>query len=159
MVLRCDFPRTGRYECPILIVVGQSTLAHRVQRVLLWLDSWPAGLKLNTELSKFYANGFMGLIAQWTSGLCILLLGHTWLTAAPYRTASLWTLFPACDQLPRGDHQPTWHDNDAIVVPGFSQCAYCSPPCVLPGFVDDLPTYPDAHRLIVESISRCDAPS
>lgn len=44
----------------------ESTLAHRVQRVLLWLDSWPAGLKLNTELSKFYANGFMGLIAQWT---------------------------------------------------------------------------------------------
>ncbi|KAF9228648.1 Gpi1-domain-containing protein [Gyrodon lividus] len=44
----------------------ESALVHRVQRVLLWLDSWPAGLKLNTELSRFYTNGFMGLIAQWT---------------------------------------------------------------------------------------------
>ncbi|KAF9239650.1 N-acetylglucosaminyl transferase component-domain-containing protein [Melanogaster broomeanus] len=44
----------------------ESTLAYRIQRVLMWLDSWPAGLKLNTELSRFYSNGFMGLISQWT---------------------------------------------------------------------------------------------
>ncbi|KIJ60657.1 hypothetical protein HYDPIDRAFT_98307 [Hydnomerulius pinastri MD-312] len=47
----------------------ESTLALRVQRVLLWLDSWPAGLKLNTELSGFYSHGFMALIAQWTKFL------------------------------------------------------------------------------------------
>lgn len=39
----------------------------RIQRVLLWLDSWPAGLKLNTELSRFYSHGFIGLITGWTS--------------------------------------------------------------------------------------------
>ncbi|KAG1744076.1 N-acetylglucosaminyl transferase component, partial [Suillus paluster] len=33
--------------------------------VLLWLDSWPAGLKLNTELSLFYSHSFMGLISLW----------------------------------------------------------------------------------------------
>jgi len=44
----------------------ESTLAVRVQRVLLWLDSWPAGLKLNTELSRLYSHGFIGLITRWT---------------------------------------------------------------------------------------------
>lgn len=44
----------------------EGVLAHRVQRILLWLDSWPAGLKLNTELSRFYSHGFISLIAQWT---------------------------------------------------------------------------------------------
>ncbi|KAF8558456.1 Gpi1-domain-containing protein [Imleria badia] len=44
----------------------ESTLAVRIQRVLLWLDSWPAGLKLNTELSRFYSHGFIGLITRWT---------------------------------------------------------------------------------------------
>lgn len=42
-------------------------MANRMRSVLLWLDSWPAGLKLNTELSRFYSHGFIGLTAQWTS--------------------------------------------------------------------------------------------
>ncbi|KAG2133992.1 N-acetylglucosaminyl transferase component-domain-containing protein, partial [Suillus cothurnatus] len=41
--------------------------AHKTQQILLWLDSWPAGLKLNTELSRFYSHSFMGLIALWNS--------------------------------------------------------------------------------------------
>ncbi|KAG9318271.1 N-acetylglucosaminyl transferase component-domain-containing protein [Chiua virens] len=45
----------------------ENTLAVRVQQVLVWLDSWPAGLKLNTELSRFYSHGFIGLITGWTS--------------------------------------------------------------------------------------------
>ncbi|KAJ7256790.1 N-acetylglucosaminyl transferase component-domain-containing protein [Mycena haematopus] len=40
-------------------------LVERVQWVLHWLDSWPAGLKLNTELSRFYAHTFSGLVAMW----------------------------------------------------------------------------------------------
>lgn len=36
-----------------------------VQWVLRWLDSWPAGLKLNTELSRFYSLTFIGLISIW----------------------------------------------------------------------------------------------
>jgi phosphatidylinositol glycan class Q protein len=42
--------------------------AHKTQQILLWLDSWPAGLKLNTELSRFYSHSFMGLIALWNRG-------------------------------------------------------------------------------------------
>ncbi|OJA11603.1 hypothetical protein AZE42_01964 [Rhizopogon vesiculosus] len=38
---------------------------HKLRQILLWLDSWPGGLKLNTELSRFYSHGFMGLIALW----------------------------------------------------------------------------------------------
>ncbi|KAG2149248.1 N-acetylglucosaminyl transferase component-domain-containing protein [Suillus clintonianus] len=38
---------------------------HEIRQILLWLDSWPAGLKLNTELSRFYSHSFMGLIALW----------------------------------------------------------------------------------------------
>ncbi|KAG1883102.1 N-acetylglucosaminyl transferase component-domain-containing protein [Suillus subluteus] len=41
---------------------------HKLRQILLWLDSWPAGLKLNTELSRFYSHSFMGLIALWNRG-------------------------------------------------------------------------------------------
>ncbi|KAL4074614.1 N-acetylglucosaminyl transferase component-domain-containing protein [Scleroderma yunnanense] len=44
----------------------EDILAYRIRSLLLWLDSWPAGLKLNTELSRFYSHGFIGLTAQWT---------------------------------------------------------------------------------------------
>ncbi|KAJ3807242.1 N-acetylglucosaminyl transferase component-domain-containing protein [Lentinula aff. lateritia] len=35
------------------------------QRALCWLDSWPAGLKLNTELSSFYSGTFVDLVNVW----------------------------------------------------------------------------------------------
>ncbi|KAG0706429.1 N-acetylglucosaminyl transferase component-domain-containing protein [Suillus ampliporus] len=38
---------------------------HQIRQILLWLDSWPGGLKLNTELSRFYSHSFMGLISLW----------------------------------------------------------------------------------------------
>lgn len=47
----------------------EGVLAHRMEGMLLWLDSWPAGLKLNTELSRFYSQGFIGLITQWATFL------------------------------------------------------------------------------------------
>jgi phosphatidylinositol N-acetylglucosaminyltransferase subunit Q len=36
-----------------------------VKYVLHWLDSWPEGLKLNTELSWFYSHSFAGVVATW----------------------------------------------------------------------------------------------
>ncbi|KAJ6465083.1 N-acetylglucosaminyl transferase component-domain-containing protein [Mycena vitilis] len=36
-----------------------------VRWALHWLDSWPAGLKLNTELSRFYSHTFSDLVAVW----------------------------------------------------------------------------------------------
>ncbi|KAJ3866137.1 N-acetylglucosaminyl transferase component-domain-containing protein, partial [Lentinula novae-zelandiae] len=39
------------------------------QRALCWLDSWPAGLKLNTELSSFYSGTFVDLVNVW-GGQC-----------------------------------------------------------------------------------------
>ncbi|KAJ3786422.1 hypothetical protein GGU10DRAFT_332375 [Lentinula aff. detonsa] len=35
------------------------------QRALCWLDSWPAGLKLNTELSRFYSGTFVDFVDIW----------------------------------------------------------------------------------------------
>ncbi|THH13808.1 hypothetical protein EW146_g6450 [Bondarzewia mesenterica] len=32
---------------------------------LVWLDNWPAGLKLNTELSHFCCNAFLGIVTMW----------------------------------------------------------------------------------------------
>jgi len=46
---------------------AQDKALHKLRQILLWLDSWPAGLKLNTELSRFYSHTFMGLIALWHS--------------------------------------------------------------------------------------------
>ena len=56
-----------------------------MQRVLLWLDSWPAGLKLNTELSRLYSHGFIGLITRWTSKF----LAYSLLAVAYSSTAEL----------------------------------------------------------------------
>ncbi|KAF8063501.1 N-acetylglucosaminyl transferase component-domain-containing protein [Lyophyllum atratum] len=36
-----------------------------VHWALRWLDTWPAGLKLNTELSRFYSHTFIGLVTLW----------------------------------------------------------------------------------------------
>ena len=32
---------------------------------LLWLDDWPEGLKLNTELSSFLLHVFLGVLGLW----------------------------------------------------------------------------------------------
>ncbi len=39
----------------------QTYLFHFPRTALYWLDAWPAGLKLNAELSRFYANTLIGL--------------------------------------------------------------------------------------------------
>ena len=44
-------------------------LVHDISYTVRWLDSWPAGLKLNTELSQFYCHTFVGLIRLWEKGL------------------------------------------------------------------------------------------
>ncbi|KAG2158028.1 N-acetylglucosaminyl transferase component-domain-containing protein [Suillus bovinus] len=49
-------------------LVFEEKAVHKIQQILLWLDCWPAGLKLNTELSRFYSHSFMGLIALWNRG-------------------------------------------------------------------------------------------
>ncbi|KAF7290513.1 N-acetylglucosaminyl transferase component gpi1 [Mycena indigotica] len=40
-----------------------------IRWALLWLDSWPAGLKLNTELSHLYSHTFHDLVRTWGIGL------------------------------------------------------------------------------------------
>ncbi|ETW85638.1 hypothetical protein HETIRDRAFT_310432 [Heterobasidion irregulare TC 32-1] len=37
-----------------------------VTECLIWLNNWPAGLKLNTELSSFCCHMFLGIIGIWT---------------------------------------------------------------------------------------------
>jgi phosphatidylinositol glycan class Q protein len=43
-----------------------------IQRALVWLDNWPAGLKLNTELSAAYAHALLGLVDLWGHVLAAL---------------------------------------------------------------------------------------
>ena len=45
--------------------IDQSILVVWIQWVLKWLDSWPAGLKLNTELSRVYSHTFIDLVSLW----------------------------------------------------------------------------------------------
>jgi hypothetical protein len=47
-------------------------LFHLPRNALYWLDAWPAGLKLNTEMSRFYANTFISVIDTWECGYLIL---------------------------------------------------------------------------------------
>ncbi|KAI0078166.1 Gpi1-domain-containing protein [Panus rudis PR-1116 ss-1] len=46
------------------------------QRALLWLNNWPAGLKLNTELSQFYCQTFLSIVIAWARILQALVLPH-----------------------------------------------------------------------------------
>ncbi|KAG7442089.1 Gpi1-domain-containing protein [Guyanagaster necrorhizus] len=62
----------GSFLCDNHIVLASmlnsmvdNILIQWTQWVLHWLDSWPAGLKLNTELSRFYSQTFIDLIAIW----------------------------------------------------------------------------------------------
>lgn len=50
-------------------VIIRKYLMHDIIYTVRWLDSWPAGLKLNTELSWFYCHMFVGLIRFWERGL------------------------------------------------------------------------------------------
>ena len=43
----------------------QSFLFRIPREVLYWLDAWPAGLKLNAQLSRFYVNTLVGVIDTW----------------------------------------------------------------------------------------------
>ncbi|KAG8963115.1 phosphatidylinositol N-acetylglucosaminyltransferase subunit gpi1 [Tulasnella sp. 419] len=43
-----------------------------IQETLLWLDNWPVGLKLNTQLSRFFCSLFMGITNIW-GGLLLFL--------------------------------------------------------------------------------------
>ncbi|KAF8888383.1 N-acetylglucosaminyl transferase component-domain-containing protein [Gymnopilus junonius] len=45
----------------------QKLLFNLPRTTLFWLDAWPAGLKLNAELSRFYVTTLVGIIDTWHS--------------------------------------------------------------------------------------------
>ncbi|KAJ7058627.1 N-acetylglucosaminyl transferase component-domain-containing protein [Mycena amicta] len=62
----------GSFLCENDVVLAQIinggievSLIHWIRWALQWLDSWPAGLKLNTELSRFYSHTFSDLVGIW----------------------------------------------------------------------------------------------
>ncbi|RDB21717.1 N-acetylglucosaminyl-phosphatidylinositol biosynthetic protein gpi1 [Hypsizygus marmoreus] len=67
----------------MLIQIVEGSLINWVQWALRWLDSWPAGLKLNTELSRFYSHSFIGLVTLW---------GAVLMRGAPYLPMVLYTI-------------------------------------------------------------------
>lgn len=44
--------------------------------LLVWLGDWPAGLKLNTELSLFFGDMYQGLTDVWARGIISRILPH-----------------------------------------------------------------------------------
>lgn len=48
-----------------LIQKFETWTVDRIQHSLVWLDNWPVGLKLNTQLSHFYCLCLMGLVDFW----------------------------------------------------------------------------------------------
>lgn len=43
----------------------ETYLVDGMQHALLWLNNWPAGLKLNTELSQFYCHSLIDVVSIW----------------------------------------------------------------------------------------------
>ncbi|KAI0718601.1 Gpi1-domain-containing protein [Cerioporus squamosus] len=73
---RLYFARWLHYGLDAYLVDG-------MQRALLWLNNWPAGLKLNTELSQFYCHSLIGVVSVWG-----WILRH----ASPYFPALIWII-------------------------------------------------------------------
>ncbi|KAI0363975.1 Gpi1-domain-containing protein [Pilatotrama ljubarskyi] len=61
----------------------QYYLVHRMELALLWLNNWPAGLKLNTELSQFYCHSLIGVVSAW---------GWLLERIAPYFPTLIWVI-------------------------------------------------------------------
>ncbi|RXW20507.1 hypothetical protein EST38_g5372 [Candolleomyces aberdarensis] len=53
------------YLSSLLTPAFKTVFLENLEEVLIWLDSWPAGLKLNTELSRFYSRTFISLVHYW----------------------------------------------------------------------------------------------
>ncbi|KIK55662.1 hypothetical protein GYMLUDRAFT_230709 [Collybiopsis luxurians FD-317 M1] len=73
----------GNFLCENHIVLArlargvvEETLISLPQTALRWLDSWPAGLKLNTELSRFYSGTFVDLVDVWEGVLRHFVFPH-----------------------------------------------------------------------------------
>lgn len=49
----------------LLSRMWEDLLIFWVRWSLYWLDSWPAGLKFNTELSRFYSHSFSSIVTVW----------------------------------------------------------------------------------------------
>ncbi|KAH9925134.1 N-acetylglucosaminyl transferase component-domain-containing protein [Fomitopsis serialis] len=80
----------GSFLCENCHVLGsmldaftQLYLVGWMQRALIWLNSWPAGLKLNTELSQFYCHSLLIAITIW---------GRVLRSMGPYYPALLWVV-------------------------------------------------------------------
>jgi phosphatidylinositol N-acetylglucosaminyltransferase subunit Q len=58
--------------------LSQPICTNDIRHALVWLDNWPAGLKLNTELSAAYAHALLGLVGLWA---------HVLASARPYLPA------------------------------------------------------------------------
>jgi hypothetical protein len=90
------------------LVSYQHALVNWIQRTLVWLDSWPAGLKLNTELSRFYSHSFVDLVAIW-GRMCLLFSCHPLaLMQTEYRgTSRRVSTYINC-HLPYRYYEPWW---------------------------------------------------
>lgn len=47
------------------IILPQVYSINRLREMLYWLDNWPAGLKLNTELSAFLFATLSAMLDVW----------------------------------------------------------------------------------------------
>ncbi|KIY44688.1 Gpi1-domain-containing protein, partial [Fistulina hepatica ATCC 64428] len=70
----------------------QKVFVQWIEWVLFWLDAWPAGLKLNTELSHFYSRLFAYLIRHWGDMVEFVFRMHLPLIDAPFLPAVIYAL-------------------------------------------------------------------
>ncbi|EMD37659.1 hypothetical protein CERSUDRAFT_50025 [Gelatoporia subvermispora B] len=65
----------------ILDYTLQHYLVDWIRDALMWLNNWPAGLKLNTELSSFLCHIFVGMVTLW---------GQLLVALSPYYPLIFW---------------------------------------------------------------------
>lgn len=115
------------------------------------MDSWPAGLKLNTELSRFYSHGFISLIAQWTGEAL-----HSQFARLLITTRIIEQVLPAftSSQFDRRGSESRWNDDGRVPVSRFPQSAHDTLSRMLLDIIGHIPPHPDPGRFIVEPLPR-----
>jgi len=89
-----------------------------LQRMIIWLMDWPAGLKLNTELAAFLGDLFLWVIDYW-AGSCAAVTSTTSLTDWIRLHCKPKTLSTSCD-LPHRFFELCWGQYAYIFVLGFA---------------------------------------
>ena len=134
----------------------QTYLIDGMQRALLWLNNWPAGLKLNTELSQFYCHSLVGAVSLWgcTSPPRPLWMRFDWSWSLNRAPEARRAVLSRADMGHRRDGL-LWDDDDRRPALRRAERTHRAPLCMLLRLRDGLQPPAKPRGFALEPLPRC----